>query len=217
MHSAFLFKDLPGIQATHPTADVSVTLQADENPKLPLVLKNAGGGELIDKQKGVVYMVDGSDITSAGADFIDLTIPITGTDLPELYQSYLRGNSTGYEVKSSSVVPNGNYLVRLHFAEITESAAGQRIFDVYVEGQLKIDNFDVFAEVGKGTALIKEVTTSVADGVMNIDLVRSDSSDSAGSDATGTMRPFISGFEIIKNYIKLIHYNREVFNCDTNS
>ena len=93
-------------------------------------------------------------------------IEIVNTSDDVLYQSE-RWGLNGYRFD----LPNGNYRVRLHFAEIWEEAQspGQRILDVWVEGEKVLDSFDIFAEVGYQTAIIKEFTTEVTDEQMNID------------------------------------------------
>jgi hypothetical protein len=67
-------------------------------------------------------------------------------------------------------VPNGNYTVRLHFAENYQPLfqVGQRVFDVNIQGALVFDNIDVFAEVGARTALIKTATATVTNGTLSI-------------------------------------------------
>ena len=70
-------------------------------------------------------------------------------------------------------VSNGSYTVRLHFAEHNKSAAGQRIFDVSIEGVKRLDRFDVFAAAGGANrAIVREFTTTVADGNVTIDFIR---------------------------------------------
>ncbi len=72
---------------------------------------------------------------------------------------------------------NGDYVVRLHFAEIVWGApgnglnggAGSRVMNVSIENQLKLINFDVAKEVGAATALVKNIPVTVTDGKLNID------------------------------------------------
>ena len=54
----------------------------------------------------------------------------------------------------SFTVPNGSYLVRLHFAEPTPAtqAVGARVFDVNIEGQLVFNDIDIFEEPGRSGA-----------------------------------------------------------------
>jgi hypothetical protein len=84
-------------------------------------------------------------------------------------------------------VPNGNYTVRLHFAENYQPLfqVGQRVFDVNIQGALVFNNIDVFAEVGARTALIKTATATVTNGTLSITLVHQ------------VEDPFINAIEIL--------------------
>jgi hypothetical protein len=68
-------------------------------------------------------------------------------------------------------LPAGQYEVRLYFAEIFKEAqaAGVRQFDVAIEGQEVLDNFDVFAEAGGGYRAIMKSFTVTTTGDLNID------------------------------------------------
>ncbi|MEO0763181.1 MAG: malectin domain-containing carbohydrate-binding protein, partial [Pseudomonadota bacterium] len=58
------------------------------------------------------------------------------------------GAATGAPLQYEIPVADGDYTVELHFAEIFQSAPGSRVFDVTVEGQLVLDDFDILAETG---------------------------------------------------------------------
>jgi GH35 family endo-1,4-beta-xylanase len=63
------------------------------------------------------------------------------------------------------------YKVTLKFAEIYASAANARLFDVTVNGQLFLDNYDVFAAAGgKNIAVDTSVTIMVNDTYISIEL-----------------------------------------------
>lgn len=94
-------------------------------------------------------------------------IAIANTEDDQIYQTE-RYNVSGYTVPAA----NGNYTVRLHFSEGYSriTGAGQRVFNMYVEG-VQINNIDVFAEAGgKYIALIKTVNVTVIDGQIDIGL-----------------------------------------------
>ena len=97
-------------------------------------------------------------------------LAIAGTSDPTLYRTERWDAPTAPVMTYSFAVPNGTYQVRLHFAENYSAnfGVGRRVFDVQVEGALAIDNLDVYAEAGASTALIRTVTTTVADGQLNI-------------------------------------------------
>jgi hypothetical protein len=70
----------------------------------------------------------------------------------------------------SHAIPNGKYLVKLHFAETSSaiSAAGERVFSVKVEGQ-EIKDFDIWQKAGgRERAHIQAVEVDVADGKLDI-------------------------------------------------
>ena len=70
-------------------------------------------------------------------------------------------------------VANGAYQVRLHFAELNKSGAGQRTFDVRLENSTVLSNFDIWAQAGGiDRAITRSFNTSVTDGVMTIDFIR---------------------------------------------
>ena len=57
------------------------------------------------------------------------------------------------------VLASGHYLA---------ARAGQRIFDVTIEGATVIDNLDIVSQVGANTALLLTRSATVSDGVLNI-------------------------------------------------
>ena len=102
------------------------------------------------------------------------TNAISGTTYAAIYQTRRIDRSTGAELKYQFTVPNGNYEVRLHFAEVWSGAyaTGIRVFDVSLESLLSLDNLDIFSEVGANAALVKSIPVSVTDGQLNIDFQR---------------------------------------------
>lgn len=92
-------------------------------------------------------------------------LPIENTKDPALYQAE-RYAMTSF----SHPLPNGAYVVKLHFAETFEgiSAAGQRVFSFNVEGQ-EFKNFDVTAKAGGvQRAYVETVNVTVNDGKLDI-------------------------------------------------
>ena len=110
-------------------------------------------------------------------------LDIEGTDNDDLYTTE-RWLVSGYKFD----VPNGTYYVVLHFAENnpTLAAPGRRVFDINIEGELFLNNFDPFAEAGFRKAIFK-----VADEV----LVRDGRLDIAF--APETENPEINAIEVL--------------------
>jgi hypothetical protein len=88
---------------------------------------------------------------------------IAGTENDALYRKH-RWGMTSYAIP----VPAGSYDVRLHFAETVFTAAGRRVFDVRLEGNLWLSRLDVHAEVGRNRALVKQTTVTVTDGTLDL-------------------------------------------------
>jgi pectate lyase len=94
--------------------------------------------------------------------------PIANTADDSLYQSERYGN---FSYKFD--VPDGLYDVTLYFAEIYWKEAGRRRFDVLIEGDLMLDNYDIFATTGHDAAMalvFPEVW--VEDGQLNIEFIK---------------------------------------------
>ena len=92
-------------------------------------------------------------------------IQITNTPTPAIYQSE-RYSMTAF----SYSVPNGKYIVRLHFAETYEgiTGPGQRVFSFNVEGQ-DFKDFDVWVKAGGPLlAYVETVNVEVTDGKLDI-------------------------------------------------
>ena len=102
---------------------------------------------------------------------------IAGTDEDSLYLDEQSSNADKKPFRYEFPVTNGNYVVRLHFAEIfwgqkgsgSRGGAGSRTFTVKLENQSRLVNFDLSQEVGGATAVIKNFPVTVTDGKLNID------------------------------------------------
>jgi Malectin domain len=75
-----------------------------------------------------------------------------------VYQSERYGNVT-YTLPS--LVASASYTVRLHFAELFQTAAGKRKFNVAINGTTVLSNFDIFATTGAAfKATLRDFTTT---------------------------------------------------------
>ncbi|HEX8676777.1 MAG TPA: malectin domain-containing carbohydrate-binding protein, partial [Segetibacter sp.] len=102
---------------------------------------------------------------------------IAGTDEDSLYLKEQSSNADKRPFRYELPLENGDYVVRLHFAEIywgspgsgLNGGAGSRVMNVSLEDSLRLVNFDVIQEVGPATALVKNIPVTVTDGKLNID------------------------------------------------
>src|SRR5690606_24630973 len=76
-------------------------------------------------------------------------------------------------------VPNGTYTVETYHIETyygqsgRAEKAGQRVFDISLEGKLVKDNFDMFLENGNKETVLTFNNIVVKDGILNIDMAAS--------------------------------------------
>jgi hypothetical protein len=91
-------------------------------------------------------------------------IPIANTDMAPIYRTEHYSMT-----RFTHAVPNGNYTVKLHFAETFDGITdkGQRVFSVKVQDK-ELKDLDIFAEVGFCKALVKTFDVSVSNGKLII-------------------------------------------------
>ncbi|MGA9670542.1 MAG: fibronectin type III domain-containing protein [Terracidiphilus sp.] len=88
---------------------------------------------------------------------INLTQPGANSAPMGVYQNGRVGVST-YTIPG--LAAGAEYAVLLHFAETYFTAAGDREFDVAINGSTVLTNFDVFSSVGQNAALVEEFTAT---------------------------------------------------------
>ena len=154
--------------ASAPSSAVVVTTPARPQAAVRV---NAGGPAVT--TGGVAW--GAQQYGTGGKTYAPGAIAIAGTTDDVIYQSEYSSATGGLDYDIP--VENGTYTVRLHFAEIYfgvsgrgPAGAGRRVFDVAVEGIQRIDNYDIFAEVGAATATVKSYDVTVTDGKVDIDL-----------------------------------------------
>ncbi len=142
------------------TATWTSTATATSSGSFQPIRVNAGGVAYTDG----LGRLWASDSGSSGGSTAETGSPIAGTSDDPLYQSERYGDF-GYQFP----VPNGPYTVTLKFAEFYWNSAGQRVFDVLLEGQPVLSNFDILAQVAPNTALDRIFTANVSDGSLTIE------------------------------------------------
>ena len=116
---------------------------------------NAGGPAYTDPE-GRTWVADqaftGNWSCGSPSSAFSITPP-AGSTLPVIYQTghicdpYWGGTFTFHAaVLNQAALPNMEYFVTLKFADPTATAAGQRVFNVVINGQMVLPNLDVFAK-----------------------------------------------------------------------
>lgn len=125
----------------------------------------------------------GTGVAVATADVV------SGTNTPELYvgERYAGTETTPASFSYGFPVTNGRYRVTLKFAETYRANAGERKFNVAINGQRVLTDFDALAEAGgKSRAIDKQFTVDATSGRLQIDF-------QPGS----VMNPMVKALEIV--------------------
>ncbi len=178
-------KDQPKISA------LEILEQDPDTPGELITRINSGGPQINIGDK--VFNAD-NYYTGAGKKWSNDAIQdIKNTDEDDLYLTERSALDSKGSFQYAIPVSDGTYSLKLHFAEIYWGAtgggsngAGKRIFDLNIEGNNYLSDYDINEEVGTMSAVVKTVTIDVSDGELNLNF-------SASVD-----QPKVSGFEIFK-------------------
>ena len=155
-----------------------------------LVLAANSGGPAYTATDGTVFS---ADTAFEGGDVQVSSRAIANTADPALYNTWRWGNFA-YRVP----VPPGPYEVTLHFAETYNTGVGQRRFNVSLQGQRVLDEFDIAAAAGLNTALVRHYRANATNGEVLVQ-VANGSIGNARLDAVEVRRSadvvFASGFD----------------------
>ncbi|MGO8670283.1 MAG: malectin domain-containing carbohydrate-binding protein, partial [Capsulimonadaceae bacterium] len=134
------------------TSSKSYEVNATPSSAADVIAVNCGGGATGN------WLAD-TDYNGGAADVVTNTISTAGVSNPApvaVYQSNRYGNFT-YTI--GSLTASTSYTVRLHFCETYFDAAGDRTFDVSINGTQVLTNFDIFATAGaENQAVVEQFT-----------------------------------------------------------
>ena len=166
-----LFQDRPvqmaAAQVTAATPPVkpapTATTPAVTAPAGKSIRIKAGKSEPVKDAEGNVWLADQG--FEGGQTIERPDIQIANTKSPDLYRA------ERYSMDSFSwPVPNGKYVVKLHFAETFEgiTGPGERVFSFNVQGR-EFKDFDVWVKAGGPLrAYVETVNVEVADGKIKV-------------------------------------------------
>jgi endoglucanase len=151
------------------TQTTSVTLVVNPVGGTPVYQINSGGPAVAPFAADAFFSGGQTASTTAA-------INTSGTSNPApmaVYQTERWGgdslsNPAPFSYTFTSLTPGASYTVRLHFAEIFWAAAGQRKFNVAINGVQVLTNFDILATAGAANKAIVQQFRTTANASGNI-------------------------------------------------
>ena len=125
--------------------------------------------------------------TTFGADFLG-TNATGAPDSLFTTERFSEVAGTDDNLQYDFPVPSGDYIVKLYFAEVWTGAenVGDRVFDVFIEGALVLDDHDQVAQYGWNNAAVESFPITVTDDNIDVDFVQI------------VQNPAIKGIEILQ-------------------
>jgi hypothetical protein len=119
-----------------------VTLVVNPAAGTPVYQLNSGGPAVAPFAADAYFTGGTPDVTSFGA--VD-TSAVSNPAPERVYETERWG---AFSYTAPGLTPGVSYTVRLHFAEIYFTAAGQRTFNVLINGTQVLTNFDIIVAAG---------------------------------------------------------------------
>lgn len=119
---------------------------------------------------------------AANGDYVNAAV--ANTSDPELFHDFRDHAKIAYRVPLS----NGTYQLRLGFADMRSTAAGQRVIDITVQGVRVATGVDVFAQAGAKTARTLTYEATVQNGELSFSVDKNSASPN---------NAFLNCFEVI--------------------
>ncbi|NND06191.1 MAG: hypothetical protein HKN87_07415, partial [Saprospiraceae bacterium] len=179
--------------------------------------KNDKGAEAFTDANGVAW--DRNKYSSGGkSDFKKFNVANTmnvaeGTSDAHVYQTWRKGRDFTYDIP---VPQEEKYEVILHFIEPFNHVEGDRIFDVYAEGKLVLNDFDIVKEAGsKYRAITKKIDVNSTGETLTLEfkgqfggkvfeaVVQGIEINGESMMTTGVLRPWGLSFHDGKGYLGL--------------
>ncbi|QNF32735.1 T9SS type A sorting domain-containing protein [Adhaeribacter swui] len=145
----------------------TITIQVG-TPVATAIRINAGGNALTTTQGNF-----SADAYFTGATTVSTTAAtIANTADPGLYQDNRRASANNGSFQYAIPVTNGQYTVKLHFAETFHTTAGKRQFNVTAEGSSWLNNYDIYVAAGGARqAIVATRNVTVSDGTLDLNFI----------------------------------------------
>ncbi len=122
------------------------------------------------------------------------TQTLDGTDTPWLFASFARGLRRCIVPLLSEAERGAEYTVRLYFADFDNTQTGKRTFDIKLQGQVVLDDFDIVRDAaGSCKAVVRQFRGIAVSRDLEIELVAQDEKLSSKNGV-----PVLCGVELLR-------------------
>jgi len=125
-----------------------------------MVAINSGGPAVSNAGGGDASFVADEDVTGGGTAVSANTITTAGVTNAAPMAVYQSERAGAFTYTIAGLTSGNQYTVLLHFAEFYWTAAGQRVFNVAINGTTVLSNFDIYATAGANKALVEQFTAT---------------------------------------------------------
>ncbi|MDP6978221.1 MAG: malectin domain-containing carbohydrate-binding protein [Myxococcota bacterium] len=135
---------------------------------------NAGAADDLQDDSGETWTRDMGFWNTGVANAINADVEIDGTTTRDaIYRTSRTDQDSGEEMKWSFPLTNGSYRVVLHFAEHIHNSAGARRFDVGIEGNRVLQDFDIYVNAGnrRNRVVVRNFIVTVTDGLLEVEFL----------------------------------------------
>jgi beta-galactosidase len=125
-----------------------------------VVAINSGGPAISNSGGGDSSFVADEDFTGGGSGTTANTITTAGVINAAPMAVYQTERDGDFTYTIPGLTAGAQYTVLLHFAEFYFSAAGERLFNVAINGTSVLNNFDIYATAGANKALVEQFSAT---------------------------------------------------------
>ncbi|MEM7306281.1 MAG: malectin domain-containing carbohydrate-binding protein [Planctomycetota bacterium] len=137
---------------------------------VPAPARVNGGGAALEDWTTDAGFYSGSSAVELATARITTDASVPPTVPAELFES--ERHSQGGELTWTIALSAGSpYELRLYFADLVFDTPGQRVFDVYVDGALVLDDYDIAADVGGDVGTMKSFAVTPTNDSLVVRLV----------------------------------------------
>jgi beta-glucanase (GH16 family) len=141
---------------------------------------------------GTNNFVQDTGFSGGGSNAYPDVIDVSGVANPAPQSVYRTERWAPFSYTIPNLSPGASFTVRLHFAETAFAAAGQRAFNVAINGTPVLTNYDIFADAGAEFKATEKVFTATADTTGKIVIAFT-----AGTNGAPHTNPSFRGLEVI--------------------